>query len=203
MKTRIIKSLIITASFLAAATVGYSQGTVVFANLGTGTAISNSVSLTVLPSGTGFRAALYYMPDGINYSNAANAQIFNNTAQQLGANVVNFISPGQFTGGNRTTTSAGGAPGWFQVRAWSASVGGVSYTSFEQAVASGRSDVFAGKSEILWLLKTGDPANSVPASTLVADGKLKGFYVSPVPEPAAIGLGILGVGALWLLRRRK
>jgi hypothetical protein len=44
--------------------------------------------------------------------------------------------------------------------------------------------------------------SSPPAA---ADTYMKGFqsFIIPVPEPSIIGLGVIGIGALFLLRRRK
>jgi len=192
---------------LAVATAGFSQGTVAFSNIGTGTAISNGVNFAVLPAGTQFRAALYYLPErGTDWTLPQNQAEFLLTAFQLGASANNFVVAGQFTAGTRTTPvaadpngTAGGTPAYFQVRAWSAA-----FATYELAVGSGSASVFAGASKVLFM-PTGNPLASpaVAPKSLVIDGGMKGFYVTPVPEPAAIGLGILGVGALWLLRRRK
>lgn len=173
----------------------FAQGTVNFGNIGTGTAISNITTLLPVPSGTQFKAALYYLPDQVDTPTAA---AFDQARNVLGATVTSFSLAGQFAGGTRTTppSTPGAGFAWFQVRAWSAA-----YATYEDAIASGLATTFAGTSAAL-RSKTGDPANAVPPVSLVSSG-LKGFYVVPVPEPAAIGLGLLGIGALVLLRRRK
>jgi MYXO-CTERM domain-containing protein len=45
-------------------------------------------------------------------------------------------------------------------------------------------------------------AATLGSPSLVGAG-LKAIYVGPCPEPSSLGLGILGIGALFLLRRRK
>ncbi len=48
---------------------------------------------------------------------------------------------------------------------------------------------------------SGDPANSVPAKPTFGSGLLQGFTI--VPEPSSIALGLLGLGTVVLIRRRK
>jgi hypothetical protein len=45
---------------------------------------------------------------------------------------------------------------------------------------------------------------TIPTPSLAINGGFTGFAMSPVPEPSAIALCILGgLGAMVLLRRRK
>ena len=69
--------------------------------------------------------------------------------------------------------------------------------------ASWTSTAFVGRNPI-FTLKTKDP--NVPLETVpnlyLATG-YQGFRLTPVPEPSAIALGVLGIGTLLMLRRRK
>lgn len=88
---------------------------------------------------------------------------------------------------------AGGGTAVFQVRAWSGS-------SASYAAALTAPGALVGKSTLFTVAGLGNPLAS--PSTLPAALNMPGFTVAPVPEPSVIVLGILGVGAL-LLRRRK
>jgi hypothetical protein len=196
----------ITLSALILAGIGtidsFGQGTVTFANIGVGTAISNIMTLAPVPSGTAFRASLYYLPDQATAPTTAD---FDERGVVLLPNATTFPLAGQFNAGTRSTPggpSAAGAPAYFQVRAWETAFG----TSYEQAANAGPMQgrlALIGTSNII-RVNTGNPlvVPPVPPGTLLSGG-LKGFYVAPVPEPSVIGLGALGIGALLLLRRRK
>ena len=75
-----------------------------------------------------------------------------------------------------------------QLRAWEGP-----FLSYDAAVAGG---ACYGKSA-LWNIPPGYPPGVAP--TLV--GRLQGFYICP--EPTVLALGLLGVGALLLVRRRR
>jgi hypothetical protein len=183
------KILIVTAMAALVAVNSFGQGSVVFSNSG-GQAITRSSGGSV-PTGSTYQAELMYAPDG-----TASAD-FDSMAVRVG-NAANFgPTAGYFSGGGRTIdsiTPAGGF-GLFQVRAWSTAVG----TSYADVVSKNQGE--AGKSGII-RVDTGNPLIGEPAAGLVAAG-LQSFVVSPVPEPSAIALGILGAGTLLLLRRRK
>lgn len=199
-----MKKLLLTTSMVVLAGASLlAQGTVNFGNVGA--PISNGVSLAVLPSGTQFRAALYYLPTN-NYPQAPTWLDFESQAARiLLPNATTFSLAGAFTAGTRTTpdTTAPGGDAWFQVRAWETAYG----TSYEQARDSGR-PALIGTSGVV-KVRTGIPPNVAPGSLVAVStslpgyGGLKGFYVYPVPEPSLLGLGVLGIGALLLLRRRK
>jgi len=99
--------------------------------------------------------------------------------------------PGLWLGGNRTLTGFQvGDIVTLQVRAWDA--GGVGRT-YQEAFAAGQyghSTLFTYK---------------VAAGTAIpSDQYMYGFTsFSLVPEPSVIGLGLIGIGALFMLRRRK
>lgn len=96
---------------------------------------------------------------------------------------------GTWIGGTRTL--AGLTPGQtvtLQVRAWDSSGG----ATFDSALRKGISATFT------YMIPATSPPP--PASAFFMEG-FRSF--SLVPEPSVIGLGLLGVGALFLLRRRK
>lgn len=178
----------------------FAQGTVNFGNAGVGTAVSNILSLTALPAGTSFKVALYYLPDTGTTPVTADFQANGILLPSAG-----FSAAGLFVGGVRTTptTTLGGGAAWFQVRAWETAFGDTYEAAVNNPNAIGGRLALVGTSSIL-KVTTGNPAGSppTPAASLVTAG-LKGFYVVPVPEPTTIGLGLLGLGALLALRRRK
>jgi hypothetical protein len=190
------KLLLITALAGITAVSAFGQGSVNFANnsatriwyeTGTGT--------TFVPIGTRFTAELVYAPDGTA------AGEFESSAIRVGGTTTFGPVPGLFSGGGRTApgiTPAGGF-GLFQVRVWETAAG----ADYREAILRGDAQYQAGTSGIL-RVDTGDPTTVPPgtAASLVAAG-LTGFGVSPVPEPSVIGLGLLGAGALLMLRRRK
>lgn len=192
-------NLIIALALGLAGTQVYGQGTINFANTGV-SAVTNSLTMVRLVTGTTFRVALYYMPDQAEAPTLDQMLASGVTLGNAGSIVP---TPGFYSAGTRTTPNSTAALGfcWLQVRAWETAFGG----SYEAAVANtttvnGRL-ALAGHSNIL-RLKTGDPVNNVPPGALTGFG-LQGFIVTVVPEPTAIGLAAMGIGALLLLRRKK
>jgi len=189
-----MKKLLLTTALAVIATLSsYGQGTVSFANSST-TKVTDSAGVAV-PLGTRFTAELMYAPDGTP------GAVFDQVATRVGATASIFPVAGQFSGGGRTVTtlSPAGGFGLFQVRVWETAAG----NDYTTALLSGNSAYQAGKSGII-RVDTGDPTTVPPgtAASLTAAG-LTGFAVSPIPEPSVIGLGLLGAGALLMLRRRK
>jgi MYXO-CTERM domain-containing protein len=119
------------------------------------------------------------------------------------------VSPGTWLGGTRTLTGfpAPPQPGpssgpiiWLQVRIWDSGPGRT--LTFDEARGGagsgqwGTSQIFSYQQK---LSEPPDAANDTKMANFV--GFTCGCTV--VPEPAVIGLGLIGVGALFLLRRRK
>jgi hypothetical protein len=189
------KLLLITALAAVASLSAYGQGSVSFANNNATRVILQNPdgTTTFVPVGNRFTAELVFAPDGTP------ASAFTAAATRLG-NTASF-SPvaGLFNGGGRTATGVvpPGGFGLFQVRVWETA------SSADYLDAIGRGVGYAGQSEIL-RVDTGDPTTTPPgtAAALTANG-LASFIVSPVPEPSTIALGLLGVGTLLMLRRRK
>jgi len=102
-------------------------------------------------------------------------------------------SPGTWSGANRTIPGTGpNGTVMLVVRAWLSSSD--LQRGFDEAKASGlpygESDPFQ---------YTVPAAGSLPSAYYMEN--LRGF--SLVPEPSVIGLGLIGIGALFMLRRRK
>jgi hypothetical protein len=164
-------------------------------------------------AGAGYVAALWWgYPGETDERNLT--QIGGKTAL-LGTTGGAATSPaGTFFGGGRTITynntppdTTTGYPGTtgpgavlsFQVRAWEGTVNdGTTWDS----IFNGGQIVRVGKGPI-FDLKTKDEGNVLETRPNIwqAEG-YRGFVVT-VPEPSTIALGLLGVGALLMLRRRK
>lgn len=94
---------------------------------------------------------------------------------------------GTWAGGTRTLTGlTAGQTAVLQIRAWDTTTG----ATFASALRKGLSATFT------YVV----PAAGSPPTAFFMEG-FRSF--SLVPEPSVIGLGLLGVGALFLLRRRK
>jgi hypothetical protein len=187
-----MKKLIPFLVLLAGATVAMAQGTVNFAN---------SVAFATANPGPG--------PDRLVHDVGGAPLVGSDLAQpatfvaQLyyGANASSLAAhtaaaarfrpgttgPGIWLGGTRTLT--GFAPGQtvtLQIVAWDMRTGG----TYETAGLRGASQTFTYQV----------PANGSPPPSYFMEN-FSGF--SLVPEPSVIGLGLIGVGALFMLRRRK
>jgi len=197
-----MKKLILTATTVLASLNLFAQGTVNFGNVGPGTAITNSLTGSPV-SGTAFRASLYYLP----FVEGAPAPRTEEFLIALRPDTINFLATGQFAAGTRSTPQTTGPAGiaWFQVKAWEVAFG-TSYEAALVAAPQGGRPALAGTSNIV-KVSTGNGSTIAPGSLVASPqagfGGLKGFFLVPVPEPSVIGLGLLGVGALLLLRRRK
>lgn len=192
-----MKKLLIMAAAVFATVNIFAQGTVNFANIGGG-GVTNSMTGARVATGSTFVVQLYYLPD------AGTPPASDAAFMPLGATAAFGPTPGLFSGGIRTApVTPPGTFAYFQVRSWETAFG----TSYEEALAKGAvggRTALIGKSNVI-RVDTSDPTLVPPenAANLVAAG-LQGFAVVPViPEPSVIGLGLLGAGALLMLRRRK
>jgi hypothetical protein len=204
-----MKKLLLTAAAILTTLNMYGQGTgsLTFGTIGVPTDKRVWVNDTgVVGQGTlagaGFAVALYWGRSGITDDR---------NMTQIGASATTFS--GQYNGSGRTINyvDSDGVPGTpdvngavlsFQVRGWSTAGG----STYEEVLARNDSNFRVGKNAI-FELKTKDANNSLETPPNIADAVrspgYRGFALTPVPEPSVIGLGLLGAGALLLLRRRK
>jgi len=190
-----MKKLLLTAVAMMVALGAFAQGTVNLQNNNSSLVYLDALGGTRAPAGSTYNVAIYYAPDGTTAEDA-----FVMVGNPAGFST-SFALGGVFVGGTRTVPTA--TPGGFaqiQVRGWETAYG----TSYESVYGTaGR----VGKSNIL-RIDTGDPTTVPPGSATsltagTAPNALTPFVLAVVPEPSAIALGVLGAGALLLLRRRK
>jgi len=192
-----MKKLMLIASAALVAASAYSQGTV---SASSGTALlNNGLTGQPLVVGTTFKVGLYYLPD---QAQAPTADDFTARGILLGPSV--NISPlaGRYSTGTRSTpaTTAPGGDAYFQIRAWESAFGATYNEVLANTTPQGGRLGLLGTSTIV-KITTANPT-TVPPGTPTGIA-VPGFVLNPVPEPSVIGLGLLGVGALLLLRRRK
>jgi hypothetical protein len=197
-----MKKLLLTAAAILAALnmYGQGQGSVGFNSVGaTGNKLITDE--TGAPaSGSGYATALYWGPvnsDGTVLTDDRNLiQIGASAIFQTGA------AAGTYFGGGRTITTPGSSVNGpvltFQVRAWKTSTG----SSYETAGLTGKGRLFTLKTRDVTnpLATTPNLWTAAPDVNTGSPGYL-GFQI--VPEPSVIALGLLGAGALLMLRRRK
>ena len=193
---------LVSASLLTLAVLSaQGQGTINFAN-SSATAVTNALTMQRVVSGTAFRVAVYWLPATSDTNEPAPpASAFD---LQNGLHEVGYAGAGIYAPGGRTIPVApSGSFAWIQIRSWEQAFG-TSYAAVlaNQTPQGGRLGL-AGTSNI-FKVDTGDPT-TIPAGTpasLLGAG-LQAFLLTQVPEPSVIGLGMLGLGALLLLRRKK
>jgi len=179
----------------------FAQGRVSFANTSTTQMTTNSTSTP--PPGqvanangptTGvntYLVGLYIAPQGTADPNAF-------TLIGTATNGTVPVNNGRFNGGNPFVIPGNnGETIAFQIRAWQFNAG----ATYEAASAP---NVYRGQTTIGEVT----PATGVtltPALFGTAPGQVGGFVLTPniVPEPSSIALGLLGLGAIALFRRRK
>ena len=187
-----MKKLILCAALVVSAATTFGQGQVGFGNNAAQT-ITNSVTSAASAGGS----AQDDTQVGLYIGNVGDAV----SSLQLIGTTTNCFAPGRFAGGNRTLS------GWtgtvqLQVRAWLATT---VYASYEAAIAGalgGDASVVAGVSAPFSYALTLAPAPVVS----IGNAGLTPIVLLPqqiVPEPSSIALGLLGLGAVALFRRRK
>ena len=203
-----MKKLLLTAAAILATLnmYGQGQGVIGFSNAGQPNDRRVWVNTTgvvgdgALAAGTGYKVALYYGSRGT--AEQGLVQIGNSAAfnTPLGAGI--------FSGGNRTLTYANstvnGDVATVQVRGWG-TIAGVpdTYEAVKALGDAGDPRAQIGSS-LVFDADTSRPGDAQdPPVAIGARPEWRGFAISPVPEPSVIGLGLLGVGTLLMLRRRK
>lgn len=213
-----MKKTLLTLALLATAAASFAQGTLQIGNNFTGvlrapiygqdpadpfrsqsgqsalgTPTGGTVYAGPLLAGTGYTFALFAGPAGASESAL---QLVTTTTFRTGT----ALPAGTvFTQTLPITGVASGSSAALQVRVWD-NVGGTVGTwaavLANPSVARGQSALFASAP-----LGGPDPAGGPPITPPAMTGWTS-FNVAQVPEPSVIALGVLGLGAL-LLRRRK
>jgi hypothetical protein len=181
-----MKKLIPFLVLLAGATIAMAQGTVNFAN--SVTFATTADRLVRNPDGTPATGSLTTDPATLVAQLYYGANAGSLTAHTATPARFRPGSTGLWLGGARTLT--GFAPGTtltLEVRAWDMRTG----ATWEAAGIRGQSGTFTYTIPL-------DPLS--PPAAYFMEG-MRGFTL--VPEPSVIGLGLIGVGALFMLRRRK
>ena len=182
-----MKKLLLLAAFSLLAIGAYAQGNVNFANVGVGVNAPVTNGLTgAKATGSEAGVQLYWGPAG-----TADASLLT-TNGLVGGRVSSFLTgaqAGYFTGGSVIINgAAGGTVVTLQVRGWLAGSG----TSWETAAPTAR-----GASQLIQFTLGTPPATAPNITTL------QSFTIGVIPEPSSIALGLLGLGAVALFRRRK
>lgn len=186
-----MKKLLIAAVLTLVSVGAFGQGQVIFNN-GGATKVTNSVTGQAVAAGTFCKEAMY-MAVGFNAPT--------NSLQIEGvfSAVTGVPQAGLITSTTRTTTYAPG-PVTIQVRAWFSANN--TYNTFAEAQAAIATDssLLFGYSLPMNVTLTASPAG--PPS-LTGSGLNAIVLIPSVPEPSSIALGLLGLGAVALFRRRK
>jgi MYXO-CTERM domain-containing protein len=193
------------ATLCIGAVTSYGQGTITFANFSSNKlSRADTQGLVANSPAGGWKVALYWLPDQAGTPEDSAFRVL----EGANAATIGVPVPGQFSGGQYTIP--GGATGiplggivWAQVRAWQAIYNGQTYPTYESIFSAPVSGALplAGKSNP-FKIDTGDPSTVPPGTPGNLSGMLP-FTLVPVPEPSVIGLGLLGLGTLLVLRRRK
>jgi len=179
-----MKKVLLTAFAVMASLSLFAQGTVTYANnSSTKVLLDKGDGSAIVNAGSPYVVGLWYGAAG-------------STADQLtyvGDTSKKSLANGGFLGGTLNLPSAGTYT--LQLRGWDGSKG--DYAASKAAGVWGDS--------ALWTQGTGNPtaSPSVPPVSIVAAGNFSGMTIHIVPEPSTIALGILGLGGLFLLRRRS
>ncbi len=202
-----MKKILLLAAILALPLAAFAQGRVNFANAG----FAIQTNFTAL-GGTVGNANRTFSPLRVGLFTGANGEL-NPANLTLAVNNVgggfawatNQAAPfsGAFNGGNNFEIlgNAGTAIS-FQIRAWS-----LAYTTYAEAVTAfnaGVAGTLVGSSTI-GSITPATGATPTPNLFGTGAGQVAAFQVFPpaVPEPSSIALGLLGLGAVALFRRRK
>jgi len=197
-----MKKLLLLAITLGTAASMHAQGTVVFNNIAGGAfrlwTNNASFSASNLMSGAAYRIGLYGSTDLGAAEGSLSLLLMTTNPAAAGA-------AGLFNGGNSAPIAGVGGAGTslrFQLRAWSLFAGD-NYAAAVAAQALDPLNVATGVSALGTTTLGG--GTTLPGALFgTSPGLLQtGFGITPVPEPSSIALGLLGLGAIALFRRRK
>jgi len=212
-----MKTTLILAASLFVAVGAFGQGTINFVNtFGGGKApiydvepLTPTVSKTgntaaglpagtttyggALLAGTGFTAELWGHAGAAGQAESALTALAGSQAPFRTGSAAGFINPVQVVVPGAPIGGASPIGGTFQMRVWN-NAGGT-LTTYAAALSKGKS----GLIDVGALGGTGTPAATDP--NLIG---LQSFSLAvTVPEPSSIALGVIGLGSLMFLRRRK
>jgi hypothetical protein len=195
-----MKKVLLLAGLLALPLAAFAQGTVQFQNTSTTQMTTNSLVANGGTGATGLTTGVnsYWVGLYVAAPGSGSFTLVGTTANQTG------LGNGRFNGGTSYPIPGNaGTPIDFQVRAWS-QFAGSSYEAAVAASAGGLANVYAGSTTTGNVTPATGGAPS-PALFGTGTGQVGGFALNlqPVPEPSSIALGLLGLGAIALFRRRK
>jgi hypothetical protein len=195
-----MKKLLIICATIVTAVSAYGQGAVVFANTtGTRFTTNSGAGPGNMTGLNAYRIGLYTAAAG-----TVNESLFTLIATATNQSAAPFAGLFSYPQAPYAIAGNNGTPIAYQVKAWSLSSG----ATYEAAVALGQG--YGGKSAIGSVTPatgTTPPPNLFGPGGATPDfvGQLNsGITMVPlVPEPSSIALGLLGLGAIALFRRRK
>jgi len=190
-----MKKLLLTCGLFATIVTTYGQGQFTFANDSTTRFTTNNLGNTGNMTGLNqYRIGLYTAAPG-----TVNESLF--TLVAVATNSSSPIALGLFSYPESPYTLAGnnGTPIAVQVRAWSLAAGG----SYEAAVTARNG--LGGKTPIGTITPAvgGAPPPALFGAGAPFTSGVQLVSLGAVPEPSTIALGLLGLGAIALFRRRK
>lgn len=171
------KALLTGLCAVAFATGALAQGTVTFANIGSGLNSPFTVDGVKIAATSGFSVELLAGPDA---GSLASITTFSGT-----------FANGYFNGGTTTIGNITGDTATFQVRAWANNAGAV--TTYADALSGGLATAIG--STFVTTVQT-DP--QLTPKPLVG---MQALNLTAVPEPSTVLLGVLGAAALFVRRR--
>jgi hypothetical protein len=176
------KTLVAIAALMISVAASYGQGAVVFNNR-VGTEVNAAVTKDASfgadagkGPGAGYTAQLYLVGAGGALTALTPSTTFRtaSAAAEFFVNSVDVTVPGIAPGANAT----------FRMRVWNTDA-----ASYDSALRFGESANFT----------TAVGGGTLPPTNLVG---LQAFTIRNVPEPTTIALGLLGLGAIWMRRRK-
>jgi hypothetical protein len=188
-----MKKLFLFAALLGFAVSALAQGTIAFANTGNNAfrLWTNTWAGTAsnLPTAGRYRIGLYGSTDG--------------SSLQLIAYTTNGAG-GFFSAGSPYVMPSGYAEGaqlTYQIRAWSFA-GGFSYEEALTGPAATPWEIALGQSAIGTTTLGGGTVLAGPLFATSGTALRTGFMILHAPEPSSIALGLLGLSAMTLFRRK-